>query len=95
MLVKKGEEWLACSPDAVALINLEELGLQSGSSENSGTLASVEIKTNAAESDLERLMQNATFDVLSCKVGKGLFLELIPREHARQLLHQIVVMSVN
>ena len=94
MLAKKEEEWLACSPNGVALINLEDFGLKSGSSEDSGTLASVEIKTNVAESSLDRLMQNATVDVLSCKVREGLFLELIPREHAGQLLHQMVVMAV-
>lgn len=96
MLSKKGEEWLACSPDELALILLEAIGFKRETNDaESSTLASVEIKTNIAESSLDRNMQNATVDVMKCKVGEPSFLSLILKEHAAQLLHQMVVLSVN
>ena len=33
MLSRKGEDWLACSPDGVALIDLHSLGMQADVSE--------------------------------------------------------------
>jgi len=44
---KLGWEWLACSPDAVALIDLDKIGLSSYHEESStASIASVEIKTS-------------------------------------------------
>lgn len=90
MVARKDADWLACSPDAVALIDANALGLSDSSEPQ---LASVEIKTSVAASSLERSLSNTTMDVKTCVVGDADFQNLIPREHCGQILQHAVVLS--
>ena len=96
MIGKKNETWLACSPDSIALIDTCVLDL---SNENiTGgelSIASVEIKTSVAQSSLSRALNLATADVVTCCVGDAKFRRYVPDQHVGQVIHQMVVLSVN
>lgn len=83
------------SPLSRNLLRLICTGLHSGSPEDCTTLASVEINTNVTKSSLDRLMPNDTVDVLICNALDASFTELMPKEHARQLIYQVVVRALN
>lgn len=55
----------------------------------------VEIKTSVAESSLDRAVGRATLDVMTCWDGDSTFREYILMEHMGQILHQMMVFSVN
>ena len=93
MLAKAGAEWLACSPDSIALIDTWELGLEDSAEQLS--LASVEIETSVSRSSMDRALSRARADVVTCTVGDAAFREYIPECHMGQILHQMVVLSVN
>ena len=96
MLAKADAEWLACSPDGVALIDVEDLCFDSGSSSPPNlSLASVEIKTSVSRASMDRALALATVDTVTCTVGDQGFREYIPECHMGQILHQLVVLSVN
>ncbi|PXF43106.1 hypothetical protein BWQ96_07140 [Gracilariopsis chorda] len=96
MLSMKAKPWLACSPDGIAIIELLDLGLCSEESETESTqLCSVEIKTNVAQSSLDRALGLATADLVTCEVGDQSFRRYIPAEHIGQILHQMLVLAVN
>jgi hypothetical protein len=103
MLARSDADWMACSPDGIALINVGELGVVGDvSSSVTGNafparyeLASVDIKTSVAGSSLDRALGRATVDVLTCTVGDATFREHVPTEHMGQILHQMLVLSVN
>lgn len=89
MLVRKDADWLACSVDAVALIDARELGMSNTSQPE---LATVEIKTNLAASSLDRAVSRASMDVKTCEGGDAEFRNLVPREHCGQVLQQAIVL---
>lgn len=65
MLARRDEDWLACSPDGVAQIDIRELGFDVGDTQPNGDaavyrLASVEIKTIIAQSSLDRALGRAS-----------------------------------
>lgn len=91
MFARADDEWVACSPDALALVDTNSLGL---SDSDTPELASVEIKTSIASSSLDRALRVASVDVKTCIVGDAAFRSLVPREHTGQILHQMVVLSV-
>lgn len=96
MLGKKNETWLACSPDGIAIIDLSLLGMaRDGVLDGQLAIASVEIKTSTAQSTLDRALSRATAEVVKCSVGDAKFKQYIPTEHIGQVLHQLVVLSVN
>ena len=97
MLGMRGSDWLACSPDGVALIDASLLTFSEESLPSSGSLSlsSVEIKTSIARSSLDRALQRATMEIVCCNVGDATFREYVPEEHVGQILHQMVVLSVN
>lgn len=92
MLSMGEENWISCSPDGVALIDLAKVGL---SAENGPVFASVEIKTSVAMSSLDRAIGRATKDVVTCTVGDQIFRDNIPKEHIGQLILQMMVLKVN
>lgn len=95
MLVKTEADWLACSPDGVALIDTKELGFDDGDEATVHMISSVEIETSVAQSSLDRALGRATVDIITCTVGDATFREYVPEEHTGQLLHQMLVLSVN
>ena len=100
MLGQKFDSWLACSPDGVALLDVSLLSFDLDSSgdephPNTLSLASIEIKTSVSRSSLDRALQRATMDIICCTLGDAVSLEHVPEEHVGQVLHQMVVMSVN
>ncbi|PXF43989.1 hypothetical protein BWQ96_06222 [Gracilariopsis chorda] len=54
----------------------------------------VEIKTNVAQSSLDRALGLATADLVTCEVGDQSFRRYIPAEHIGQILHQMLVLAV-
>ena len=100
MLAKKEVDWLACSPDGVALIDVSSLnfGTDSGEIEHHTealSVSSVEIKTSISRTSLDRALQCATMEIICCNVGDNTFRKYIPAEHMGQVLHQMIVLSVN
>ena len=100
MLGIKGKDWLACSPDALALIEVDKLGndaWRASEDANSGiafgervlNLASVEIKTRVAPRNVDSALTLAAANIISCNVGDERFHQFVPAEHIGQLLHQV------
>jgi hypothetical protein len=101
MLARSDADRMACSSDGIALINVSDLGVVGDVSSTGNALparyeiASIEIKTSVARSSLDRELGRATVDVLTCTVGDATFRELVPTEHMGQIIHQMLVLSVN
>ena len=100
MLGRKGCNWLACSPDGVLLLNLKEtpflntVGTE-GRARNDEVLASIEIKTNVADSALSRAVELATAEDVFCHVGDAICQNYVPDDHLFQIFHQMIVLSIN
>ncbi|CDF37457.1 unnamed protein product [Chondrus crispus] len=70
MLSRADADWMACSPDGIALIDTGQLGISEDVAAHSWMdLASVEIKTNVGVSSLDRAIGMETVDVKTCRVG--------------------------
>ena len=102
MLGIKGKDWLACSPNALPLIDVDKLGndaWRASEDANSGiafgerilNLASVEIKTRMAPGTVDSAPALAAANIISCNVGDERFHQFLPAEHISRLLHQVVV----
>lgn len=96
MLSRADADWMACSPDGIALIDTGQLGISEDVAAHSSIeLASVEIKTNVGISSLDRASGMATVDVKTCRVGDATWNKYVPTEHMGQVLHQLPVLSVH
>jgi hypothetical protein len=92
MIALKEAPWIACSPDGIALIDLEALGFVQDAG-GTKELASVEIKTSVAESSLRSAVSNASVDVVTCDLGDETFRRHIPEDHMAQMIQQMIVLT--
>lgn len=96
MLALKDEQWIACSPDAIALLNPADLSSAFGLIDGDELIiASVEIKTSIASSSLDVTHRHASLDVIYCRIGDHEFVRRIPLKHCGQLLQQSLVLDVD
>lgn len=101
MLALKDARYLACSPDALALINMQSFDEWEGDGEgitnDAGEVvvcASVEIKTRVSPISLGEAVRLSSPDIVRCEVGDETFRKYVPREHMAQVLHQLVVLRL-
>ena len=85
MLALPSSPWLACSPDGVALIKVQDV--------DDLVVCPVEIKSFVASSSLDRMLASASVSVIYCEVGDDIFRKIIPDGHIGQLLMQMVVLD--
>lgn len=83
MVSKRGTSWLACSPDAVAWIDVSHLILFS-SEDLHFTL--MEIKTGIATSSLDRILHNGSEHGFSVAVGDKKCVTTKTHEHSDRIL---------
>ena len=87
---------MACSPNALALIDVDKLGndaWRAFEDANSGiafgervlNLASVEIKIRVAPGTVDSILTLAAASIISCNVGDERFRQFVPAEHICQL----------
>lgn len=91
MIGRRGFDWIACSPDAVAVIDSTQMEFADSLFHGSGTtvmpggnqfpLATVEIKTSVAESSLEVSLALSTAETTCFDVGDPFSRETITEEH--------------
>lgn len=103
MLGKRGGDYVACSPDGIALFDVNQgpshiiderlRGVQVGNT--SWGVASVEIKTSVAEITVGELLSLATPDFIYCKIGDRTFKKYVRERLVGQVLHQMIVLHVN
>ena len=87
---------LACSPDGVALINLNQTAFNTtGDTDPLLHVCRVEIKTSIAASSLSTAVSNASIDLLCVQMGTFAFLDRVPRAHIGQILQKMVVLRVS
>ena len=97
MLGMGDQDWFACSSDAIAVINPLALGFTQPRTEGDGpwlnetAVATVEIKTCVAASSLDKSIEKATVDVVTCSVGDEIFQRYVPESQMGQILHQFEV----
>jgi hypothetical protein len=109
MIARKETPMLACSPDAIAVFSIADMGSElsnnGGSVEEDTALnciscdggnfafASVEIKTSVAESSLRYFGSNATANVIICTVGDDECRRVIAESHLGQILIQALTLE--
>jgi hypothetical protein len=84
MFAIKSVPWIACSPDAIPLVQVGD----------ESAIASVEFTSAIACTSRDRILSFPTAELLHCTVGDADFTLLIPPEHIGQILTQMVVLSV-
>lgn len=92
MVSKRGTSSFACSPDAVACINISHLGLPSSKDLQ---FASMKIKTSVVATSYDRALHNTSEDVFSVKVGDEKFVSTVAHEHSGQILQHALVLAVD
>jgi hypothetical protein len=101
-IARKETSWLACSPDAITVFSIADMGSElignGGSAEENTALncisydgvncalASVEIKTSVVDSSLLYLGSNATVDIIQGTVGDHECRRVISESHLGQIL---------
>lgn len=96
MIDAKGDRYLSCSPDRIALLckssfedwNVDVQGTLQLESEVL-FLAAVETKTRVAASNIGQFAPLSTSELTRCDVGDETFRKYIPREHIGKLMHQL------
>lgn len=91
MLCMKDSNWFDCSPESVALIDVQGLDVNG---EHVPQLASVEFKTIVASSSLDKAHRHLSPDFSYCTMGDSNFVRLIPQNHCGQLLQQSVFLQL-
>lgn len=84
MFASSSLPYLACSPDAIAIV----------STGDEMVIASVEFKSSISSTSRDRILSMATMELQRCTIGDENFIRLIPEEHIGQLLQQMVVLAV-
>ena len=94
MLASNLCNWVACSPDGIAVLDLQHtpFHVNEGVSDST-TLASIEIKTSVADSSLQNNLLRSTTDVIYCSVGDATCRLSIPEEHIFQVLLQLCIIK--
>lgn len=101
----KSEDWLACCPDALALIDVDKNGKRSIEFSRRCKqcncfrrtllhLASVEIKTRVAPRTVDSALTLAAATIKRCDVVDERFRQFVPADDIGQLLHQVLVSGV-
>lgn len=103
MLATLGEDYMACSPDGIALIDVDYF--PSGIIDDewravkiegkSWGVAAVEVKTSVADTTVGDLLSLATATTIYCKVGDSSFVKYVAKEHTGQVMQQMMVLNVN
>ncbi len=99
MLAHKEHSWLACFPDALALVRVgaDTESDAHGSTDSlcvSKAMATVEVKTRISKTIIQVGQLLATTDLVECTVGDETCARYIPREHVGQVVMQMVVTSI-
>ena len=87
MLSMKDSDWIACSPDAIGIIDID------------GTkhVCTVEVKTSVGDDSVRRIINTGGGNrgrTLRCRVGDTTCKSYIPPEHIGQVLQQQLVLNV-
>lgn len=96
MVVRREESWLACPADGITKIDHTVLGLDGLTEINAlgGIFVSVEIMTNVASRSLDRAIEIATVDTITCGFGEATICQYIPEIHMGQGIQQLLVLGV-
>jgi hypothetical protein len=92
MLSKRHEILIACSPDGIAISDLQALGV---ANESNVVVVAVEIKPSICRTTIDSQLARMVCDVISCAVGDTAFKTFVPEGHTGQLLHQMLVLRLN
>ena len=96
MFGDKKPQWLVCSPDRLALIEINKTAFYTSySTEPQLHVCSVEIKTSIVDSILSTAVGNASEDLVSVEMGMPECFERVPHCHIGQLIQQINVLHVS
>lgn len=103
MFSMKRNDFLACSPDGLVLIDLKSICTTFSNStrahvkidEKCYAVSTLEIKTVIAENTVGNAIRSQTSDIIVCDFGDDTFKKFIPSEHAAQILQQMIVLNVN
>ena len=96
MFGDKEHRWLTCSPDELALIDINKTAFNtSDCTESQLHVCSVEIKTSIADSTRSRAVGNASVNFVCVEMGRPEFLERVSHCHIDQLMQHIIVLHVS
>lgn len=97
MLSNKHCNWIACSPDGIAILDLSKAHFNDTNEEDeveqNTVLATVEIKTSVADSSLQRSLFTSSADTVFCSIGDTTFKTCVPEEHLFQVVLQLCVVG--
>lgn len=100
ILALRHHPYLACSPDAVALVksdaSMSDLLQAHKDVHFDGEtfwIAPVEIKTKVAASPVEGTLPLISTDLVFCSIGDDKSCSIIPREHLMQVIQQATVLN--
>lgn len=89
---KRGMSWLACSPDAVAWIDVTQLGIFSF---RYLQFVTVKLKTSFAASSVDCALRTASVNALIAAVEDRIFVKTIPHEHHCRIVQQALDSSAD